>query len=472
MRMGRRVECFRWVLSGICATGLFFSPVSLVRSDPGSVSLDLKTAVGQVVRINMPAIVHIQAVRGETVFFPRSPFDHEPLLQYLHMLPQNTPGEGNPKGTGVIIDQEGNILTAHHVVGGAKEIIVFLDSGETYPATLLGSDPKTDLAVIRIFSQHPLPHVSFGDSDNLDMGEWVIAIGHPRDRDPIVTRGIIRARHRKGITDPGTFKDLLQTDAAINSGYCGGPLLNLRGEVIGINSALVSDAPDMIGIAFAIPGNAALHLAEKLIAHGKVKRSWLGIRIRDVAFGSVKIGDGKEGAFIYDVLQGGPGDKAGLKRGDVITAFRDTPVEDVASLRDALARAGVGEEVRLTVLRQGGELHVTVRIGSAEDGSKAPATPIKDHLGADMRPVTADEARKFNIQPQQGVMITWVDPQGPFGRVGFEAGDIILEVNGHAFKNPEGFLPFLRSPGPGQRITIFALDHRSGHRGYVQVKME
>jgi serine protease Do len=380
--------------------------------------------------------------------------------------------KGNPRGTGIIIDRTGNILTSHHVVGGAREITVSMDSGQTYAATLLGSDPKTDLAVVRVFSQEPLPHVSFGDSDELDMGEWVIAIGHPRDRDPIVTRGIIRARHRRGVTDPGTFKDLLQTDAAISSGYCGGPLLNLRGEVIGINSALVSEAPDLRGISFAIPGNVALHVAEKLIAHGKMKRGWLGIRIREATPKGGKVGIGREGALVYDVLQGGPGDRAGLIRGDVVVAFRDKPVEDVASLRDAVVNAREGEEVRLTVIRQDKEEHLTVLIGNAEDGGRIPETTIKDHLGADMRPVTADEARKFNIQPHQGVMITWVDPQGPFGRVGFEAGDIILEVNGRAFKNPEGFFPFLSSLDPTQRITIFALDHRSGHRGYVQIKMK
>jgi serine protease Do len=472
MRMGREFESYGWVHIGVLVTGLLLASVSPCLSDPGVGSVDLRTAISDVVRTNIPAIVHIEAVREQTVFFPRGPFDNEPLLQFLYMLPKNALGEGNPRGTGVIIDQRGNILTPHHVVGGAREIIVSMDSGQTYPATLLGSDPKTDLAVIRVVSQDPLPHVDFGDSDKLDMGEWVIAIGHPRDRDPIVTSGIIRARHRRGVMDPGTFKDLLQTDAAINSGYCGGPLLNLRGEVIGINSALVSDAPDLRGISFAIPGNAALHVAEKLIAQGEIKRGWLGIRIKEVASRSGKVGVDTEGALVYDVLQGGPGDRAGLKSGDVVIAFRGRPVEDVASLRDAVTTAQVGEEVRLTVIRQNKEEHVTVLIGNAEDGSRIPGTPIKDHLGADMRPVTADEARKFSIQPHQGIMITWVDPQGPFGRVGFEAGDIILEVNGHAFKNPEGFLSLLSSLDQTQRITIFALDHRSGHRGYVQVKMK
>ena len=469
--MGRPVEGLRWHLVSVFATCLFLLAVSEGRSDPGRGSPDLKTAVAYVARTNLPAVVHIETLREENVLLPRGPFDHEPLLQYAYTRPGNTLEGKNPRGTGIIIDPKGNILTTHHVVCGAEEILVFLDSGKQYPATLVGSDPKTDLAVIRVQPEGPLPCAVFGDSDKLDMGEWVIAIGYPREKNPIVTQGIIRARHRKGVTDPGTFKDLLQTDAPINSGYFGGPLLNLQGEVIGINSAFVSEAPDFNGIGFAIPAIAALNVAEKLIAQGKVKRGWLGIRIQDVAPGKYRAGGVRQGAVVYDVLQGGPGERAGLKKGDVVIAFQDKPVEDVAALRDAVAGAQVGEDVRLAVLRQEREEFLTVRIGSAGDPAGFTATPIKDHLGVDMRPVTADEARKFNIQPHQGVMITWVDPQGPLGLVGFEAGDIILEVNGHAFKSPENFLPFLRSIQPSQRLTIFALDHRSGHRGYVQIKM-
>jgi serine protease Do len=471
--MGRLFGGLRWYLISAFSTGLCLLPVSQGRSDSGASALDLKTAISHAVRTNIPAIVHIEAVRGEVVYFPGSPFDHEPFLQYAYVLQKATPGDGNPKGTGIVIDQEGNILTTHHVVGGAKEIFVFLDSGEQYSATLVGSDPKTDLAVIRVFPRSAsLPQVAFGDSDRLDMGDWVIAIGYPRDRDPIVTRGIIRSRHRKGVTDPGTFRDLLQTDASINRGYCGGPLLNLRGEVIGINSALVSEIPDLEGIAFAIPGNVARHVADRLIADGKVRRGWLGIRIQEVAPRQDRKGGAKKGALVYEVLQGGPGDRAGLKKGDVVVAFEDKPIGDVAALRDAVARAAVGEEVRLTIVRQDREESLSVRIGSAEDTVRFATTPIKGHLGVDIRPVTVDEARKFSIQPHQGAMITWVDPQGPFGQVGFEAGDIILEVNGHAFKGPESFYPFLRSLDSGRRITIFALDHRSGHRGYVQIKMK
>jgi serine protease Do len=452
---------------GLFSMGLIFFSPAQGWSDPGSSPLDLRTAISQVAKMNIPAVVHIEATRDEEVLLPSVPFDHEPLLQYSFALPKHSSVKGNPHGTGIIIDQTGNILTSYHVVGGAKEILVFMDTGKKYPATLVGCDPKTDLAVIRVSAEDPLPSVTFGDSDKLDVGEWVIAIGRPRDQDPVVSQGIIRTRHRRGVTDPGTFKDLLQTDAAINNGYCGGPLLNLRGEVIGVNSAIVSEAPDFMGIGFAVPSNAALHVSKQLIAHGKVERGWLGVRIQEV-----KPEHGKMGALVSDVIQGGPADRAGLKESDIVIAYQGKPVEGVACLRNAVSGTAVGEEVLLTVMREGKEESVRVQIGSADDLGRSLVPQIKDQLGADVRLVSGDEARKFNIQPPQGVMITWVDPQGPFGQVGFEPGDIILEMNGHPFKNIESFLLFVRSLEPAQRITIFALDHRSGQKGYVQIKVK
>ena len=469
--VGRVRGAFVYVL-GLLGIGLIFFSPTQGWSDPGTGPLDLRTAISQVAKMNIPAVVHIEATRGEEVLLPGAPFDHEPLLQYSFALPKSPFVKGNPQGTGMIIDEKGNILTSYHVVGGADEIFVFMDSGKRHPARLVGCDPKTDLAVIRVTTQDPLPYVTFGDSDKLDVGEWVIAIGRPRDQDPVVSQGIIRTRHRRGVTDPGTFKDLLQTDAAVNNGYCGGPLLNLRGEVIGVNSAMVSEAPDFKGIGFAVPSNAALHVSRKLIAHGKVERGWLGVRIQEVNPEHGKTDGGKIGALVSDVIQGGPADRAGLKKNDIVIAYQGRPIEGVASLRQAVSDTSVGGDVLLTVLRDGKEESVRVQIGSADDFGRILVQPIKDQLGADVRLVSVDEARKFNIQPPQGVMITWVDPQGPFGQVGFEPGDIILEVNGHPFKNIEAFLMFVRSLEPAQRITIFALDHRSGQKGYVQIRMK
>jgi len=466
MEIVRKIPGSRLYAVGLLLAGcLFFFPAK-AWSDSGTGTLDLRTAISHVAKVNIPAVVHIEAARAEAVLLPRAPFEHEPFLKYSFVATRKTGGKGNAHGTGTIIDGKGNILTSYHVVGGAEDILVLLDSGKKIPAILIGSDPKTDLAVIRVSSEETLPYVTFGDSDEVDVGEWVIAIARPRDQDPFVSQGIIRARHRRGVTDPGTFKDLFQTDAAANNGYCGGPLLNLRGEVIGVNTAMVSEAPEFKGIGFAVPSNAALHVAKRLIAHGKVERGWVGVRIQEH-----RMEHGKTGVLVSDVIQGGPAERAGVKKGDIVLSYRGSSAGDIASLRDAISSTAVGENVPLTLLREGEEMSLTVQIGSGEDLGKLLTPPIKDQLGADVRPVSLDEARKFNIQPPQGVMITWVDPQGPFGRVGFEPGDIILEANGHAFKNLEGFLLFVRSLEPEQRITIFALDHRSGHKGYVQIKM-
>jgi serine protease Do len=468
VKLGRSYRCR---LVGLLAAGFFFSSGSYGFSQQSSGYSDFRTAISQAAKINIPAVVHIEAVNGEEVLPPRVPFESDPLLHYSYTL-LKPPGKGtHSAGTGVIIDHDGNILTTYHLVGGATEIAVFLESGKRYPATLVGLDPKTDLAVIHIAPPEPLPCVTFGNSDKLDVGEWVIALGRARDNDPVVTQGIIRARHRRGVTDPGTFKDLLQTDATVNSGYCGGPLLNLRGEVIGINSALVSEAADLKGVSFAFPGNLAFHVAKTLVDHGKVERGWLGLRIQEVTPENIKQPGTKRGALVTEVIPGGPADKAGLQKGDIITEYGDEKIEDVAALRSCVSRTPVDQAVRLGILREGNEESVTVHIGRAGDLERTFAALIKDHLGADVRPVTADEACKFNIQPNHGVMITWIDSQGPFGQVGFEVGDVIIEMNGHTVKNLESFLPLVRSLEPAERITIYALDHRSGHKGYVQIKM-
>jgi len=176
----------------------------------------------------------------------------------------------------MLMDAQGHILTNYHVASGASKIEVLLANGHTYPAQVVGTDPKTDLAVIKIDAKEALPSVTFGDSDAVAVGQWVVAIGHPRGLDQTVTQGIISAKHRRGISDPSSYQDFLQTDAAINPGNSGGPLLNLRGEVIGVNAAIASQTGGFEGIGFAIPSNMAVYVAKALIAHGRVERAWLG----------------------------------------------------------------------------------------------------------------------------------------------------------------------------------------------------
>jgi serine protease Do len=435
---------------------------------------NLSTAIAQVAKQNIPAVVHIEVTQRQEVANPLLPFENDPFFRYffsLPRMPRKFKRELKGLGTGMIMDEQGHILTNNHVVGGATDISVLLADGKTYPAKPVGADPKTDLAVIRIAAKDPFPHVAFGDSDAVKVGEWVVAIGHPRGLDQTVTQGIISAKHRQGITDPSSYQDFLQTDAAINPGNSGGPLLNLRGEVIGVNAVIVSESGGFEGIGFAIPSNMALHIAKMLIAQGKVQRGWLGVNIQDLtpdlakSFGL----DAPKGALVAEVAKGGPGENAGLKRGDVILSYQDKDVRNASALRNEVANTPVGREAKLVIWRDGKKKELALAIGNAENISKILAASLTRRLGGEVRPVTPQETQRFGLEPQEGVAIASVDRKGPFSEVGFEPGDIILEMDGQPVEGLESFLEMVNSLQPGQEVTLLALDHRSGQSGYLQV---
>jgi serine protease Do len=436
--------------------------------------LDLITAVSHVARKNIPAVVHIEVTQQQEMPVLQFPFGNEPFFHFFF------PEPGSPKkykrelkglGTGMIMDSKGNILTNNHVVGNATEIQVLLSNGKKYSAELVGSDPKTDLAVIRIKAKETLPHVIFGDSDRMDVGDWVVAIGHPRGLDQTVTQGIISAKHRRGITDPNSYQDFLQTDAAINPGNSGGPLLNLRGEVVGVNSIIVSQSGGFEGIGFAIPSNMAQHIASELISHGKVERGWLGVSIQDLtpelarSFGL----DDMKGALISDVSKNGPADKGGLERGDVVISFDGNKIHDSGLLRNKVAETAVGKEVDVTVIRKGEKKKFSVTIGNLESATKILAKSIRNRLGADVRPSSANEVRKYHLNPHHGVVINWLEPRGPLGEAGFEVGDIILEINSKEIEGITDFFDIVGTLQSNQQIVLLALDHRTGRTAYVQV---
>ena len=286
-------------------------------------STDLGTAIEQVADNAIPAVAHIEVTEHQEMANPFLQYKDNPFFRRFFGLPKDMPKKLEREligiGTGVIIDAEGHILSNYHVVGGAAQIEVTLSDGAQYPATVVGVDPKTDLGVIKITAQKPLPFLTFANSDEAKVGQWVVAIGHPRGLDQTVTQGIISAKHRTGITDPGSYQDFLQTDAAINPGNSGGPLLTLDGQVIGINSVIASQSGGFEGIGFAIPSNMAAHVAKALIAHGKVERGWVRVSAQDLtadlakSFGLAL----PKGALLAEVQKGGPGDKAGLKKDDI-----------------------------------------------------------------------------------------------------------------------------------------------------------
>jgi len=439
-----------------------------------SASEDLSTAIVQVAQQTIPAVAHIEVTQRQEVANPLLPFENDPFFRYFFGAPE-TPRKFKRElkglGTGMVMDSQGHILTNNHVVAGATEIQVLLASGDQYPAKVVGADPKTDLAVIRISAKGPLPHVTLGDSDQVQVGEWVVAIGHPRGLDQTVTQGIISAKHRTGITDPSTYQDFLQTDAAINPGNSGGPLLNLQGEVIGINAAIVSQSGGYEGIGFAIPSNMALYITKQLIAHGKVQRGWLGVSVQDLTPELAKSSgiESTKGALIAEVVKGGPAEKADLRKNDVVIAYQGKEIEDASTLRNEVATSAIGQEAKVTVLRKGKKVELTVKIGNLEDAAKLLSASVKERLGGEFRAVTAKEAEKYGLDSGQGVVIVQVDPKGPLGQVGFEVGDIILEINSQPIESMDDFVGLVSTLKPGQTIAVLAIDHRTGNSGYVEL---
>jgi serine protease Do len=436
--------------------------------------IDLSTAIVQVAKQNLPAVVYIEVTESREVVNPMLPFESDPFFRRyfgIPKMPKKFKQEMKGLGSGMIMDPQGHILTNFHVAGGATKIEVTLADGSKHPAKLVGGDPKTDLAVIRISTKERLPHVTFADSDKAEVGEWVVAIGAPRALEKSVTQGIISAKHRSGITDPNSYQDFLQTDAAINPGNSGGPLLNLNGEVIGINAAIATESGGFEGIGFTIPSNMAVYVAKALIAHGKVERGWLGVTIQDLTPDLAKKvhAETLKGVLIADVAKGGPADEAGLKKDDVVIAYHGKEIRNSSTLRNDVAETSVGTEAKVTVLRNGKKEEYKVKIGNLEEATKLLAASVKERLGAEVKSPNPLEVNKYGLNPKQGVVITWEDPKGPLKEAGFEIGDMILAIDNQPIDSMERFVDLVSLLKPKQKISILALDHRSGDTGTVQV---
>ena len=449
-------------------------PIRISEKTRGNV--DLATAIIQVAKENLPAVVYIEVTESQEVVNPMLPFQNDPFFQRFFgnpNMPKKFKQEVKGLGSGMIIDPQGHILTNYHVAGGATKIEVTLADGSKYPARLVGGDAKTDLAVILIEAKERLPYVTFGDSDKMEVGEWVVAIGAPRALEKSVTQGIISAKHRRGVSDPTSYQDFLQTDAAINPGNSGGPLMNLYGQVIGVNAAIATESGGFEGIGFTIPSNIAVYVAKALIDHGKVERGWLGVTIRDLTPELAKTvhAETLKGVLLVDVAKGGPAERAGLKKNDVIIAYRGKEVSDTNELRNAVAETPIGTEARITILREGRKEELTAKIENQEEATKVLAASVKERLGAEVRSPTAAEAGKYGLNPNQGVVVIRVDAKGPLEEAGFEVGDIILAVNNQTIESMESFVNLVSLLEPKQNISILVLDHRTSNTGRVQVTL-
>ena len=455
------------------------SPQAAVSPQNASAQLsqNLSSAIEQVAKKAIPAVVHIEVTEHQEMTNPYYAYRDNPFFRRFFGIPKNMPKKLQRElvgiGTGVIIDAEGHILTNYHVVGGATKIVVTLTDGRQFNATVVGVDPKTDLGVIKIKADQPLPYLKFADSDKAIVGQWVVAIGQPRGLDQTVTQGIISAKHRTGITNPGSYQDFLQTDAAINPGNSGGPLLTLDDQVIGINSLIASQSGGFEGIGFAIPSNMADHVAKALIANGKVERGWVGVSAQDLtpdlaqSFGLTV----PKGALIAEVQKGGPADKAGLKKGDVVVSYQNQPVSDASAFRNDVANSAIGRKVQLGIWRNDKKQEVSLVVGNLDNERKAVAAEVKDRLGVEVRPLTVKEAANYGLDLPKGVVVKWVDPKGPMGKAGFEVGDVILALDNQPVIGVDSFNEMMLAMPHHQKAVLLAISHESGQSGYVQVNI-
>jgi serine protease Do len=339
-------------------------------------------------------------------------------------------------GSGFIIDGDGSILTNNHVVENAQKIVVKLAADDQeYEAKVIGRDPKTDIAVIKINAKTSLSAATLGDSDRLEVGEWVVAIGNPFGLDSTVTSGIVSAKGRH--IGQGPYDNFIQTDASINPGNSGGPLINLRGEVIGINTAIFSRTGGNMGIGFAIPINLVKEVLPQLRGKGKVTRGFLGVLIQKVTPEIAEsLGmDKGYGALVANVTKDGPADKAGVKVGDVIVEFDGKAVKDSSDLPIIVARTPVDKRARMKVLRDKNEISLTVSVGELKDEEVVASAPEKGELGLTVQRLTPQMAESLGLDRTEGVVVTAVEPGSAADEAGIRRGDVIMEVDRKAIRN-------------------------------------
>ncbi len=361
--------------------------------------------------------------------------------------PAPTPRRVNSLGSGFVIDASGLVVTNNHVIADADEVNVIFNDGTTLKAEVVGRDQKTDLALLKVTSSKPLKAVKFGDSDKLRLGEWVIAIGNPFSLGGTVTAGIVSARNRD--IQSGPYDNYIQTDAAINRGNSGGPLFNLNGEVIGVNTAIISPSGGSIGIGFAVPSKTVVPVIDQLREFKEVRRGWLGVRIQQVSdeiAESLSVKPAR-GALVAGIDDKGPAKPAGIEPGDVIVKFDGKDVKEMRDLPKIVADTPVGKDVEVIVIRKGKEEKKTVKLGRLEDekqaalNTKNDAAPdskpvVKKALGLDLANLTDDLRKKHNIKDKvKGVLITGVDANSPAAEKQLVPGMVIAEVQQQAVAN-------------------------------------
>jgi serine protease Do len=447
----------------------------------------------------LPAVVEISVTQkadgdgGDQNFQMPDLGPNSPFREFFDdFFKRRQQGEGGPDvprrnvnsmGSGFVVDSQGTIVTNNHVIEQADTIEVRFQDGTILKAELVGRDAKTDIAVIKVKPTTPLPVVTFGNSDALRVGDWVLAIGNPFGLGGSVSLGIVSARNRD--INAGPYDDFIQTDAAINKGNSGGPLFNLAGEVVGINTAIYSPSGGSVGIGFSVPAATAKGVIDQLKQFGETRRGWLGVRIQSVTEDiaeSLELGKVR-GALVADVTPTGPAEKAGIEAGDVIVEFNGKPITEMKDLPRTVADTPVGQSVPVKVLRKGKEILVSATVGRLEDGEKlvaASATTGDDGivktLGMTLSPLTDEVRQQFGIDSDiDGAIVTAVESDSPAAEKRIEAGDVITEAGEKEVTQPGDVDARVKEAEKGGKNSVLLLVSKGGKQGemrFIAVKIK
>jgi serine protease Do len=366
-------------------------------------------------------------------------------------------------GSGFIIDQKGYVVTNNHVIEDADQIKVKLGDDQEFDAEVVGRDPNTDIALLKIISKAKLPVLELGDSDKLKIGQWVVAIGSPFGLERTVTAGIVSAKGR--VIGSGPYDDFIQTDASINPGNSGGPLLDMDGKVIGINTAIIASGS---GIGFAIPINLAEGIIAQLRSEGEVTRGWLGVAIQDITGEMAEYYGLKDrkGVLVADVFEGDPADKAGIQAKDIILSVNDQKIETSRQLTGMIAGLKVGGTAKVVVFRNGKEKTFKIKLAKRDDSKLAsrgtPQKPEEEELGIRVTDMTPEIAKRFNIEDTAGVVAVNVVSGGKAAEAGVQIGDIIKEINHQVIENVKDYTAAVQKVKEGESVNLFIWRRNAG----------
>jgi serine protease Do len=471
------------VLALALIVGLAAAPAPILAQTKPTNLADLVAEVADAV-VNISATEVIEDKGQAMPDLPKgTPFDDmfEQFFKNHGMAPR--PRKSSSLGSGFVVDASGIVITNNHVVGDANDIMVIFTDGRKLKAKVIGKDPKVDVAVLKVKSDTPLKTVKFGDSDKMRVGDGVMAVGNPFGLGETVTAGILSARNRN--IEAGPYDDFLQTDAAINKGNSGGPLFNMAGEVIGVNTAILSPSGGSIGIGFATPSNSVGPVVAQLEKYGETRRGWLGVRIQEVDDSIADSLGLKEarGALVAGVDPKGPSKAAGIEVGDVIVKFEGKPIKQSRDLPRMVAGEPVGSKAQVTVLRKGKEIDIEVTLGRLEDGEKQMVKAEEDKgqpkadakaLGLTLSPLDAQARKTFKLREGlKGVLVTGVDANSPAADKGLRPGDVIEEVNQQAVEQPADVASAIAGlKKQGKKTALLLVGNAAGEVRFVALALD